>query len=81
MVECTPSRTPTPTPPSAADPGRQGHAERSIPLHPQAAQALQPLIDLARRQAARRRFDASAGRPVQQLGEQAESAEEPPCEP
>lgn len=25
----------------------KGHTERSIPLHPQAAEALQPLIDLA----------------------------------
>ena len=27
----------------------KGHTERSIPLHPQAADALQPLIELARR--------------------------------
>jgi integrase len=45
----------------------KGHAERSIPLHPQAAQALQPLIELAHRQAARDRFDPSVGRPVQHI--------------
>lgn len=45
----------------------KGHAERSIPLHPQAADALQPLIDLALAQAARHRFDPSAGRAVQHL--------------
>jgi integrase len=45
----------------------KGHTERSIPLHPQAAEALQPLIDLAHRQAARDRFDASAGRAVQHI--------------
>ena len=41
----------------------KGHAERSIPLHPQAADALQPLIELARRHNARARFDPSAARP------------------
>lgn len=45
----------------------KGHTERSIPLHPQAADALQPLIDLGRRQAARDRFDSSVGRPVQHV--------------
>ena len=45
----------------------KGHAERSIPLHPQAADALQPLIELARQQRARPRFDPSAGRPVQHI--------------
>jgi len=45
----------------------KGHTERSIPLHPQAAEALHPLIDLARQQAARHRSDASAGRPVQHI--------------
>jgi integrase len=38
-----------------------------IPLNPQAAEALQPVIDLARQQPARRRFDPSAGRPVQHI--------------
>jgi integrase len=42
----------------------KGHTERMIPLHPQAAEALQPVIELARRQQARPRFDPSAGRPV-----------------
>jgi len=45
----------------------KGYAERSIPLHPQAAEALQPLIDLARRQGSRRRYDPSAGREVQHI--------------
>ena len=45
----------------------KGYAERMIPLHPQAADALQPVIDLARQQQARRRFDPSAGRPVQHV--------------
>lgn len=45
----------------------KGYTERSIPLHPQAAAALQPLIELARQHAARPRFDPSAGRPVQYL--------------
>ena len=36
-----------------------------IPLHPLAAEALQPVIELAREQNARKRFDPSAGRPVQ----------------
>ena len=45
----------------------KGYAERMIPLHPQAAGALQPVIDLARQQQARRRFDPSAGRPVQHV--------------
>lgn len=43
----------------------KGHTERSIPLHPQAAQVLQPLIELGRQQAARHRFDPSSGRTVQ----------------
>lgn len=38
-----------------------------IPLHPQAAKALQPVIELARRQNARKRFDPSAGQPVQHV--------------
>jgi len=42
----------------------KGHTERSIPLHLQAAQALQPLIDTARNHAALAQFDASAARPV-----------------
>jgi len=41
------------------------YAERMIPLHPQAAESLQPVIELARQQNARTRFDPSAGRPVQ----------------
>jgi len=45
----------------------KGHAERSIPLHPQAADALQPLIELARQQRGRRRYDPSAGREVQHI--------------
>jgi hypothetical protein len=45
----------------------KGHAERMIPLHPQAAEALQPLIELARQQQARPRFDPSAGRAVQHV--------------
>ena len=45
----------------------KGHAERSIPLHPQAADALRPLIELARRHAARDQFDPRAGRPVQHI--------------
>jgi len=41
----------------------KGYAERSIPLHPQAADALQPLIDLARQQRGRRRWTpVQAGR-------------------
>jgi integrase len=45
----------------------KGYAERMIPLHPQAAEALQPVIELARQQNARKRFDPSAGRPVQHV--------------
>jgi integrase len=45
----------------------KGYAERMIPLHPQAAEALQPVIELARQQNARERFDPSAGRPVQHV--------------
>jgi len=45
----------------------KGYAERMIPLHPQAAEALQPLIDLARQQGGRRRYDPSAGREVQHI--------------
>jgi integrase len=45
----------------------KGYTERSIPLHPQAADALQPLIELARRQGGRRRYDPSAGREVQPI--------------
>ena len=45
----------------------KGHTERSIPLHPQAADALQPLIELARQHAARDQFDPSVGRPVHHL--------------
>ena len=40
----------------------KGYTERSIPLHPQAADALQPLIELARRTGGRRGYDPSAGR-------------------
>jgi len=45
----------------------KGYAERSIPLHPQAAEALQPLIDIAREQRGRRRWDPSVGREVQHI--------------
>ncbi len=45
----------------------KGYAERSIPLHPQAADALQPWIDLARQQHGRPRWDPSAGREVQHI--------------
>jgi integrase len=45
----------------------KGHAERMIPLHPQAAEALQPVIELARQRQARPRFDPSAGRAVQHV--------------
>lgn len=45
----------------------KGYTERSIPLHPQAAEALRPLIDIAREQRGRRRYDANAGREVQHL--------------
>lgn len=45
----------------------KGHAERSIPLHPDAAEALRPLIEIARRQNARAQFDPSAARAVQYI--------------
>ena len=45
----------------------KGHTERSIPLHPQAAQALQPLLALASEQAPRGQYDSSAGRAVRHL--------------
>lgn len=45
----------------------KGHAERSIPLHPQAAETLRPLIEAARSQGALPQFDASAARPVQYI--------------
>ncbi len=45
----------------------KGHSERSIPLHPQAAEVLQPLIDIAREQHGCSRWDASAGREVQHI--------------
>lgn len=45
----------------------KGHTERSIPLHPQAAAALQPLIELARRQNARDQFDPSVGQAVRHV--------------
>ena len=45
----------------------KGYTERSIPLHPEAAAALQPLIDLARAHHARSQYDPSAGRPVQYI--------------
>ena len=45
----------------------KGYTERSIPLHPQAADALQPLIEIARQQRGRRRYDPSAGREVQHI--------------
>ena len=45
----------------------KGYTERSIPLHPQAADALHPLIEAARQQRGRRRYDPSAGREVQHI--------------
>jgi integrase-like protein len=45
----------------------KGHTERVIPLHPQTADALRPMIELARQQQARQRFDPSAGRAVQHV--------------
>jgi len=45
----------------------KSNTERSIPLHPQAAEALQPLIDIARKQRGRRRDDPAADRAVQHL--------------
>jgi len=45
----------------------KSYAERSIPLHPEAADALRPLIDAARAQGARPHYDASADRPVQHV--------------
>jgi len=45
----------------------KGHAERSIPLHPDAADALRSLITLARAQDARGRYDPSAGRTVRHV--------------
>lgn len=43
----------------------KGYTERSIPLHPDAASALQPLIEVARARGARGRYDVSAGRAVE----------------
>lgn len=45
----------------------KGYTERSIPLHPEAADALRPLIELARTQNAAARHDPSAGRPVRHV--------------
>lgn len=45
----------------------KGYSERSIPLHPQAAAALQPLIEQTRAHSPRARLDRSVGRPVQHL--------------
>jgi integrase len=45
----------------------KGHTERSIPLHTQAAEALRPLIERARAQRTRPRFDPCVGRAVQHL--------------
>jgi integrase len=45
----------------------KGYTERSIPLHPEAANVLQPLIDLAGKHAARGQYDASAGRAVNHI--------------
>ena len=42
----------------------KGYRERMIPLHPQAADALKPVIDLAEQQNARAHYDPSAGRTV-----------------
>jgi len=53
--------------PRLRSPVGKGYSERSTPLHPQAAEALQPLIDIAREQHGRSRWDASAGREVQHI--------------
>jgi integrase len=45
----------------------KGYTERAIPLHPEAADALRPLIELARARNAAARHDPSAGRPVQHV--------------
>lgn len=45
----------------------KGHAERSIPLHPQAADALRPLIEAAHRQHAAAQYDPAAGRAVRHV--------------
>ncbi|MGI8721772.1 MAG: tyrosine-type recombinase/integrase [Geodermatophilaceae bacterium] len=45
----------------------RGYAERMIPLQRQAAEALQPLLDIARDQRGRSRWDPSAGREVQHI--------------
>ena len=45
----------------------KGHAERSIPLHPQAAEALQTLIDQARARDAAPRYDPTVGRAVRHV--------------
>lgn len=45
----------------------KGYSERSIPLHPQAAESLQPLIKQTREHAPRPRFDPNADRPVHYL--------------
>lgn len=42
----------------------KGYRERMIPLHPQAADALRPVLHLAQQQNARARYDPSAGRTV-----------------
>ncbi|WP_236581605.1 tyrosine-type recombinase/integrase [Rhodococcus sp. T7] len=45
----------------------KGYTERTIPLHPEAAAALRPLIDLARTRHARGRYDPSVGRAVEHI--------------
>ncbi|WP_230990009.1 tyrosine-type recombinase/integrase [Rhodococcus oxybenzonivorans] len=45
----------------------KGYTERMIPLHPDAAAALRPLIELARTRRARGRFDPSVGRSVEHV--------------
>ncbi len=45
----------------------KGHTERSIPLHPEAADVLRPIIERAHAQDARDRYDPSAGRPVRHV--------------
>ncbi|MDJ0363467.1 site-specific integrase [Rhodococcus sp. H29-C3] len=45
----------------------KGYSERSIPLHPDAAAALQPLIELAHNRGARGRYDISVGRAVEHI--------------
>lgn len=45
----------------------KGYTERSIPLHPDAAAALQPLVETARAAGARGRYDPTVGKAVEYL--------------